>query len=181
MKVGKFASRFEQTINDQLKKAGLKPEYEPETFSYERRTKQTYCRSCGSKSTYRKARYTPDFRIGNGIYLEAKGYLKAEVRAKMEDFLSSNDGFDLRFVFGADNWITRKRLKKYSDWANSLGIPYAIKEVPKDWIEEAKRQIQTGGGRPLPKHEDPAEHVHLPEQPKLVRGKRGKVHMPPPE
>jgi hypothetical protein len=156
MKVGKFASRFEQAIYEQLKKAGLKPEYEPETFSYERRTKQTYCRACGSKSTYRKAKYTPDFRIGEGIYIEAKGYLKAEVRAKMEDFLSSNAGFDLRFIFGADNWLTRKRLKKYSDWARSLGVPYALKEVPESWIQEAKRQSKTGKRQSLQTDADTA-------------------------
>ena len=140
MRSGKFASKFEQTIYEQLRKAGAKPEYEPETFDYERRTQRTYCRSCGSKATYRKARYTPDFRIGKGIYIEAKGYLKAENRAKMEDFLSSNAGFDLRFVFGADNWLTRKRLKRYSDWAVSLGVPYALKEVPQSWIDEALEQ-----------------------------------------
>lgn len=166
MKSGKFASRLEHRIHDQLKKAGIKAEYEPETFAYKRRTRSTFCSVCGSKKTYQNARYTPDFRIGDRIYLEVKGYLKPENRAKMEDFLSCHDGFDLRFVFGADNWITRKRLKKYSDWAASIGAKYAIKEIPAEWITEAKQQA--GRRKPLPANADPAGDVHLQERPKLV-------------
>lgn len=154
-RAGKFASKFEKRIWDQLKQAKVKVEYEPETFEYHRRTRQTYCRQCGSKSTYQRARYTPDFRIGDGIYIEAKGYLKAENRAKMEDFLSSNDGFDLRFVFGADNWTTRKRIKKYSDWANAIGAKWAIGSVPDDWIEESKRTA--GKRKPLPDNANSAK------------------------
>lgn len=137
----KFASKFERYIYDKLEKEGLKVEYEPQTFDYRRRTRQTFCGDCGSKKTFRKARYTPDFKIGRSIYIEAKGYFKPEKRAAMEDFLASNPGFDLRFVFGADNWLTRKRVTKYSDWAKSLKVKYAIKEVPDKWISDARKQI----------------------------------------
>ena len=155
-----FASRFEEQIYDQLRKAGLQPEYEPDTIDYHRRTRQTYCGDCGSKKTYKKARYTPDFKIGH-YYIEAKGYFKPEKRAAMEDFLRSNPSIDLRFVFGADNWLTSKRVTKYSDWAKSLKVKYGIKTVPENWIKEALRAASRR--RPLQDNGDPAGGVHLQE------------------
>lgn len=153
-----FASRFEETIYGQLTRAGLQPEYEPDTLDYHRRTRQTYCGDCGSKKTYKKARYTPDFKIGK-FYIEAKGYFKPEKRAAMEDFLRSNPSVDLRFVFGADNWLTSKRHSKYSDWAKSLKVKYAIKTVPETWIKEALRAADRR--KPLPADADTTGDVHI--------------------
>ncbi len=156
----KFASGFEKKIYDILIKRGLKVEYEPETFEYKRRTgNRAYCEDCGSKRTYKLARYTPDFRI----YLEAKGYFKPAKRAAMEDFLRTHPDFDLRFVFGADNWLTSKRFKKYSDWAKSLKVKYAIGQVPDKWIEEAKRQVEASRRRSLQANGDTAGGVHIQE------------------
>jgi hypothetical protein len=159
-----FASHFEEKIFKHLKASGLQVYYEPETFEYKRRTgNRAYCEDCGSKRTYKLARYTPDFRIGESIYLEAKGYFKPAKRAAMEDFLRTHPDFDLRFVFGADNWLTSKRFKKYSDWAKSLKVKYAIGQVPDKWIEEAKRQVEASRRRSLQDNGNPAGGVHIQE------------------
>lgn len=137
----KFASKFEQWAFKILEEAKVKVRYEPDTFQYHRRTRSTYCSACGSKETYKIARYTPDFRIGKNIYIETKGYLKPSIRTAMEDFIAHYPEFDLRFVFGVDNYITKKKITKYSDWAREQGFKYAISEIPKGWIEEARKQL----------------------------------------
>lgn len=152
-----FASGFEEKIYKQLKAAGLAVYYEPETFEYRRRTRRTFCADCESKRTYKLARYTPDFRIGKSIYIEAKGYFKPEKRAAMEDFLRTHPTFDLRFVFGADNWLTSKRVTKYSDWAKSLKVKYAIQTVPEAWIKQALRQVEADRRVALQGNADTAE------------------------
>lgn len=157
MKTADFASRFEEQIYKQLKAAGLTVEYEPETFDYKRRTRRTFCADCDSKRTYKLARYTPDFRIGNGIYIEAKGYFKPEKRGAMEDFIRDRPDIDLRFVFGADNWLTSKRVTKYSDWAKSLKVKYGIQTVPDKWIQEAKRQVEASRRKSLQADGDTAK------------------------
>jgi Phage endonuclease I len=141
MRAGEFDSRFEKELYQKLSKENISVEYEPETFVYKRRTRSTFCNVCGTNDTYRRAKYTPDFRIGKSIYIEAKGYFKPETRAKMEDFISTHPDFDLRFLFGADNWLTGKKLKRYSDWAIALEVPYAIGVVPPSWIKEARKQL----------------------------------------
>lgn len=159
-----FASKFEEVIHKALKKANVDVQYEPETIEYKRRVGyRAFCEDCGSKRTFKVARYTPDFRIGKSIYIEAKGYFKPGKRAAMEDFVRSNPNVDLRFVFGADNWLTGKRVKKYSDWAKSLKVKYAIKEVPDKWIAEARRQLSADRRGSLQKDGDTAGGVHLQE------------------
>lgn len=137
----KFASKFEKWAFDILDKQKIKVRYEPDTFKYHKRTFKTYCGDCGSKNTYKVARYTPDFRIGKNIYIETKGYLKSTIRTAMEDFVKHHPNIDLRFVFAADNFLTKSKAGRYSDWIKELGLPYAIKEIPEEWIEEAREQI----------------------------------------
>ncbi len=137
----KFASKFEQWAFKILEDAKVKVRYEPETFTYHKRTRSTYCQDCGSKNTYKVARYTPDFRIGKDIYIETKGYLKSSMRTAMEDFVAHRPDFDLRFVFGVDNYLTKKKISTYTDWARELGLKHAVKEIPEEWIEEARKQL----------------------------------------
>lgn len=140
-----FASKFEAWAFKILDKAKIKVRYEPDTFKYHKRTNRTYCGDCGSKNTYKVSRYTPDFRIGHSIYIETKGYLKSSIRTAMEDFIKHYPNIDLRFVFAADNFLTKSKAGRYSDWAEGLGLKYAIKEIPEDWIKDARKQIADRG------------------------------------
>lgn len=145
MRTADFASRFEEWAFKILDKEKVDVRYEPESFTYHKRTRRTFCKDCGSRSTYKVASYTPDFRIGKNIYIETKGYLKPAIRTAMEDFLTTHPSFDLRFVFESDNWLTHKKANRYSDWAKGLKIKYAIHKIPKEWIEEARKQIADRG------------------------------------
>lgn len=129
------ASKFEDTIIQDLKDRGIEYEYEPETFEYLRGVRGAYCAQCGSKVVRVKRRYTPDLRLGS-VWVEAKGKFSPENRSKMEDFLEGHPEIDLRFLFMRDNWLTNKHKTKYSDWAKKLGIKYAIgTSVPQEWVD----------------------------------------------
>ena len=136
-----FLSGLERRIFADLDAAKVKVRYEPETFNYKKKTVRTYCNECGSKDTYKLARYTPDFRIGKSIYIETKGRFTPSNRQAMVSFMECNPDFDLRFLFGADNFTTSNRVNRYSDWCTALGVKYAIKDVPEEWLEDARKQL----------------------------------------
>lgn len=136
-----FLSGLERRIFKVLDEAKVKVRYEPETFKYRKRTINTFCNACGGKDVYKLARYTPDFRIGKNLYIETKGRFTSSNRTSTLDFLKSHPDFDLRFLFGADNYLTSNRGDRYSDWCDKHGIKYAIKEVPEEWLDDARKQL----------------------------------------
>jgi hypothetical protein len=140
-----FKSGLERRIFGDLDKARVKVRYEPETFTYKKRTIKTYCNECGSKNTHKLARYTPDFRIGKSIYIETKGRFTSSNRSNMLDFLATHGGFDLRLLFASDNKLNPRSDTRYSTWAEEHGIKYALKEIPEEWLEEARLQITSRG------------------------------------
>lgn len=128
-------SGLENKIYYDAIKRGIKVEYEPETFEYERRVVGGKCRSCASRDVARRARYTPDFRLDDGSFIEAKGKFDAATRGKMEDFIRSRPDVPIRFIFGRDNWCTKKRVRRYSDWCNERGIKWHVgEEIPDEWV-----------------------------------------------
>lgn len=130
-------SGLENKIYYNALKRGIKLEYEPETFEYERRVVGGKCRDCASRNVARRARYTPDFRIDGPVYIEAKGKLDAATRGKMDDFIRSRPDVNLRFIFGRDNWCTKKHQRRYSDWCNERGIKWHVgEEIPEDWVPQ---------------------------------------------
>lgn len=116
-KIGKFRSLFERDINRQLRqrrKRNVKIEYESHSISY---------------SIPRV--YHPDFTIrlpdGRTIYLECKGYFRQEDKVKMKYVKLCNPTLDIRMIFP-------RRNKKDIAWCEKMGVPYAIGEVPEDWL-----------------------------------------------
>lgn len=90
-------------------------------------------------------RYTPDFTItwpsGRTAYIEVKGYLRPEDRAKLLAVKRDNPEIDLRIVFGRDNPIRKGAKLTYSQWAEKHNIPYSIGTPPKEWfIEQIKER-----------------------------------------
>lgn len=133
------ASKFEDTIIQDLKDRGIEYEYEPETFPYERGVRGAYCVQCGGKVVRVKRKYTPDLKLGS-VWVEAKGKFTPENRSKMEDFLEGHPEIDLRFLFQRDNWLTGKHKSKYSDWCEKLGVKYAVGDsVPEEWVLELRK------------------------------------------
>jgi hypothetical protein len=137
-----FASKYEQKVYHDAKKRNVPVRYEPAAFFYERRGRGAYCRSCGSREVVKRAKYTPDFGIGGAVFIETKGKFDASTRSKHEDFKASRPDVDLRFIFAADNWVTKKHARRYSDWCRERGIKYAVgQEIPEEWVEEASKSI----------------------------------------
>lgn len=135
----RLKSGLENKIYYNALKRGIKVEYEPETFVYERGIVGGKCRNCGSRDVARIARYTPDFRIHDGVYIEAKGKFDAATRGKMEDFIRSRPDVSIRFIFGRDNWCTGKHKRRYSDWCSERGLKWHVgEEIPDEWVNETE-------------------------------------------
>jgi predicted nuclease of restriction endonuclease-like RecB superfamily len=118
-RTGKFRSQLEQTISEKLpRKRGVKISYETHTISY---------------SIPRT--YHPDFTItlanGHVIHVEVKGYFRPEDRTKMKYVKLCNPTLDIRMIFPRIN-------KKDIAWCTKMGIPYAIGEVPRGWLNGSR-------------------------------------------
>lgn len=87
----------------------------------------------------KKRRYTPDFILGNGIYVEAKGKLDAKSREKMQLVIEQNPGLDIRILLMRDNKISKQSKTRYSDWCSKVGLKWHVSEngeIPAAWMEE---------------------------------------------
>lgn len=83
--------------------------------------------------------YTPDFTLKNGIIIEAKGYFKSSDRTKMLRVKEAHPDLDIRFLFQADNKLSRTSSTRYSDWATKHGFKYHVgEEIPHEWAAERK-------------------------------------------
>jgi hypothetical protein len=82
--------------------------------------------------------YVPDFVLtfpdGRKVYLEAKGYLRGEDRAKLLAVKDRHPELDLHLVFSKDNRLNKRARSRYSDWAKRHKIPHAISTIPVDWL-----------------------------------------------
>lgn len=82
-------------------------------------------------------KYTPDFLLPNGIYVEAKGKLDRDTIRKMISVKKSNPHLDIRFVFMKANNPLRKGAKlRYWQWAEKHGFPWAEGTIPLEWWKE---------------------------------------------
>lgn len=119
----KFRSGFEETVERTLKRRKVEYTYETEKLPY-----------------VLEKNYIPDFIItkkdGSKMYLEAKGYFKSADRTKLLLVKKHNPDIDLRMIFQQDNWMTKKKKSRYSDWAKKNDIPYAVGGVPAKWLQE---------------------------------------------
>lgn len=120
---GERRSKYEVEVIEGLESRGYK---EGQDWTYE-----------GCKIPYTiDAFYIPDIILFGRIYVELKGYLPYSDRRKLECVRRSNPNLDLRIVFSRDNPIRKNSAQKYSDWAERVGIPWAIgRRIPEDWLE----------------------------------------------
>lgn len=112
-------SGFERTLSAQLKSAKVAFEYEPVKLPYV--LNYTYC---------------PDFRLKNGIYIEAKGVLDQFTRSKMIAVKKAHPDLDIRFVFqNGNNKLSKSSKTTYMKWAEKNGFPAAHGTIPEDWLK----------------------------------------------
>lgn len=85
----------------------------------------------------RERKYHPDFRLKNGIIIEAKGWFKPEDREKHLCIKYQHPELDIRFVFSNPNAKLGKRsMTTYAEWCVKFGFKFAKGLVPKEWIAE---------------------------------------------
>lgn len=114
----RFRSGLEQKTANSLERENVPYLYEAEKLDY-----------------VIHARYTPDFILSNGVYLECKGFLCPADRRKMIAVKAAHPDKDIRFVFQRDNYLAKGSKTKYSDWATKNGFPFCIfPHIPTDWL-----------------------------------------------
>lgn len=128
-----YRSGYEQTIAENLLKAEIAFEYEPECLAYPLPLRGSRCIKCGSPAT-RTAHYTPDFRFENGCRVEAKGKFTATNRTRLLAVKQAHADKRICLLFQRDNWLTKTHTQKYTDWAKKHGFECAVgTEVPQAW------------------------------------------------
>jgi hypothetical protein len=132
-------SLYEDSIEDQFKAAKVRVKYEGIKLHYRTKVPGGRCLDCSSKNVGSAHTYTPDWvSEDEKLIVESKGKFTSKDRTKMLAVIQSNPDKDIRMLFMRDNWLTRKKLEKYSEWAERHGIKYAIGAMPKAWIAEFK-------------------------------------------
>lgn len=116
-------SGLEDTICQELSSQGIDYKYEELKIKY---TQPSKVRT-----------YTPDILLPNGIVIEIKGRWVAADRQKIALVKAQHPDLDLRMVFSNSKAKISKTSKTtYAMYCDKLGIPYADKHVPQEWIEE---------------------------------------------
>jgi len=123
-----FRSGLEEKIINQLKEAGLEPNYEAVKFEY--------------IIPESKHIYTPDFPLCKKIVIETKGRWVVEDRQKMLLLIKQYPDVEFRMVFYNANQKIKKGSKtSYADWCDKHGIKWANKQIPIEWLHEIYDQI----------------------------------------
>jgi len=122
----KYRSGLEERVANQLSNLNVSFDYETEVITYTKPEE--------------KGRYTPDFILPNGIYVETKGQFVTADRKKHKLIRQQyGDKLDIRFVFSnPKSRIGKKSKTTYADWCERYGFKYAAKDIPQEWIQERK-------------------------------------------
>ena len=118
-----YRSGFEHRVAQQLTAAKASFDYEPkdEVIEYE---------------VHELRKYLPDFRLnGSGVIVECKGRLTAADRKKLKLVKTQYPKKDIRLLFMYNNKLNPRSKTRYSDWADKHGFPWALKDIPEDWIK----------------------------------------------
>lgn len=118
-----FRSGLEEKIIEDLKNAGVEPNYEAVKFDY-----------IIPESHHI---YTPDFPVCKNIVIETKGRWVVEDRQKMLLIMEQHPEVEFRMVFYNANQKIKKGSKtSYAMWCDKHGIKWANKSIPTEWMHE---------------------------------------------
>jgi hypothetical protein len=88
----------------------------------------------------KKAKYTPDFLLPNGIIVETKGRFLTEDRQKHLLIQAQHPELDIRFVFSNSRArISKASSTTYAMWCEKHGFRYADKLIPQAWLMEKSK------------------------------------------
>jgi hypothetical protein len=118
-----FRSGLESRIAKELEALGIKVEYEATTITYTKPEKPS--------------KYTPDFKLPNGIIIETKGRFVTEDRQKHLLIQAQHPELDIRFVFSNSNTrLYKGSPTTYAMWCRKNGFKFADKHIPEAWLHE---------------------------------------------
>lgn len=90
------------------------------------------------------AKYTPDFKLENGIIIESKGRFLTEDRQKHLLVQKQHPEYDIRFVFSNSRTkISKRSPTTYAMWCEKNNFKFADKEIPDAWLKEKNNGIQS--------------------------------------
>lgn len=115
-----FKSGFERSFEANLRSRGLKFRYESTEVPY-----------------VLSRTYHPDFEmVDHRFFIETKGLLDRDSKAKMVAVKKQNPDLDIRFVFmKADKRIPGTK-QTHAEWADRNGFPWAESTAPEEWFEQ---------------------------------------------
>jgi len=117
-----YRSGLEMDINEALEEKGIEGEYEKHVIKY------TIPES--------NHKYTPDFKLPNGIFIESKGRFMLDDQKKHILIRAQHPDLDIRFVFQNSKAKIRKGSKTtYADWCAKHGFMFADKVIPDAWLK----------------------------------------------
>lgn len=118
-----FRSGLEEQVAAQLERLGIPVAFESIKIGY--------------SVPERKARYTPDFPLPNGIIIETKGRFLTADRQKHLLIKKQHPELDIRFVFSNSKAkISKTSNTTYADWCRKHGFQFADKLIPLGWVKE---------------------------------------------
>lgn len=110
----KYKNQFEADVAKQIGKRKLKFKYEAEKIPY-----------------VLAGHYVPDFIIETEhgkIYVECKGYLRKEAKAKMVAVKRQHPNLDIRILF-------YEKRKSQIRWAERNSFLWAVEKIPNEWFK----------------------------------------------
>lgn len=112
-------SGFERTFRANLIARGLKFKYESTDIPY-----------------ILERTYRPDFEmVDHGFFIETKGYLDRDSKAKMIAVKQQNPDIDIRFVFMYPHKKISGTKQTHAQWAERNGFRWAESVAPEEWFE----------------------------------------------
>lgn len=134
---GKFKSKFEARLSEQMKKAKVRHEYETVEIEYDLDVYRGFCNDCGSDDVLTRRVYVVDFFLpDHGFYIEAKGLFTPKDRAKMKQVKKDHPDLDIRIVLLQNKKLTKRSKTRYTDWCENNNFQYAVGEIPNDWFQK---------------------------------------------
>jgi hypothetical protein len=127
-----YRSGYESTLVQQLT---IPFEYEAESFKLTIPVRGHKCTRCGTGTdVVRVVSYTPDFFLETGWIVEAKGKFTPKDRKLALAFKEQYPDRKYALSFQRDNYLTKKRSMRYSEWASKNDIPWVIGGFRQEWV-----------------------------------------------
>ena len=133
-----YKSRYEYNQANRLEKNNINFQYEQIVIPWKHPISCGVCNNCNSEDVCKNRTYTPDFWFPKSkLFVETKGRFTSTNRTDMSHITKQSE-HEIRIVFMADNYCTKKKGMRYSRWCDLHGIKYAIGSIPLEWVEEDK-------------------------------------------